>query len=65
MVEHCGRLRLDVALMHHVRVELTLDDDIGLGKALLQVAALVPYMCCNVCRIVARLAQFIGAQFRN
>ena len=33
-------MRLDVALVHHRRRELALDDDVGLGEALLDVAAL-------------------------
>ncbi len=35
-----GRVRLDIGLMHRRGLELLLDDEIGLGEALLHIADL-------------------------
>ena len=55
-------LGLDIALMHGLAVEFVLDDDVGLGEALFDVAHLADHPLGDVGLLVLRAFHALGAQ---
>ena len=59
--QHRGILRLNIALMHHIREKLALDNHIRFGKPLLDIAQFRAKMRRHIAEILAPLAHRIGS----
>ena len=59
--QYRGILRFDITLMHHIRAKLALDNHIGFGKTLLNIAQLRAKMRRHIAEIFAFLAHRTGS----